>query len=248
MTPMTPKMPTVLVVHSSRQVCLRVSLMLKATDFRVVGEAGSTASGLVLCERRRPVDLVLVDSGAPGDVRGMIRTLRSGAGVGHVVILAASDDDLACADLVMAGAFGVVTPDDLDTLPLCLHAVLRGEAALSRRLVGRLLEEYRLRAAALNHLLPAAACLTDREADVLEMLRRGLSTREIAEHLVIAPVTVRSHIASASRKLHVGSRLEAVAAVAPQRFHRIPVLRALPAAKWDESGQSYARSDPRSLP
>lgn len=212
---MTPKMPTVVVVHSSRHVCRTVTTILKLAGFRVTGESGSTASGLVLCER--PVDLVLIDSNAPGDVLGMIRTLRSREGIGHVVVLAAGDDDVSYADLVMAGAFGVVTPDGLDSLPLCLHAVLRGEAALSRRLVGRLLEEYRLRADAVLRVGPGAPFLTDRESDVLELVRRGLSTREVAERLVIAPVTVRSHIASAVRKLHVHSRSEAVAAMAPSR-------------------------------
>ncbi|HWS57382.1 MAG TPA: response regulator transcription factor [Actinotalea sp.] len=212
---MKSTMPTVLVVHSSCPVRLRILTLLTTEHFRVLGMTGSTASGLALA-RRQPVDLVLVDSCAAGDVRAMIRTLAADAGVGHVVVLAPSDDDAACADLVLDGAFGVVTTGNLDTLPVCLHAVLRGEAALSRRLVGLLLEEYRERAQARARVGPASACLTDREAQVLEMLRRGRTTREIAEHLVIAPVTVRSHIASATHKLHVHSRPEAVAAVAPR--------------------------------
>jgi DNA-binding NarL/FixJ family response regulator len=55
--------------------------------------------------------------------------------------------------------------------------------------------------------------LTDREWEVLELMRQGLTTQEIGDRLFISPVTVRTHISSILRKLHVPSREEAVALV-----------------------------------
>ncbi|WP_225752562.1 response regulator transcription factor [Actinotalea sp. Marseille-Q4924] len=204
---MTTTSPGVLVAHSDPAVLRRLCAALPA-EVRLVGTAGSTASALALAGRS-PVDVAVVGCHTVGDMAGVVRDL--GATGCDVVLVVEDADDPLCADLVLLGASGVVPLDEVDTLPACLHAVLRGEPALPRRMVGRLLEEYRLRDRA--RTAGPASLLTEREAEVVELLRRGHRTQEIADRLVIAPVTVRTHIASAIHKLHVHTRAEAVRAV-----------------------------------
>jgi DNA-binding NarL/FixJ family response regulator len=97
-------------------------------------------------------------------------------------------------------------------LPLALMGVLDGEAALPRRLVSLLIEEFRERKRRRRIPLVGRRSveLTDREWEVLELMREGASTEEIAARLFISPVTVRTHVSAILRKLHVPSREAAV--------------------------------------
>jgi DNA-binding NarL/FixJ family response regulator len=91
--------------------------------------------------------------------------------------------------------------------------VLSGEAALPRRLVARLIEEFRHQGqrARLAHALRARGVeLTRRQWDVLELLAEGMTTTQIAASLSVAEATVRSHVATVLRKLGVPTRAGAV--------------------------------------
>jgi DNA-binding NarL/FixJ family response regulator len=130
-----------------------------------------------------------------------------------IVMLTVSRDDADLFDALRAGASGYLLKDiDPARLPLALEGVLAGEAALPRGLVARLVEEFRSRSKSKRLLSasPHAARLTDREWDVLELLREGLTTAEIAARLAIAPVTVRRHVSEILRKLRVPDREAAV--------------------------------------
>ncbi len=93
-------------------------------------------------------------------------------------------------------------------LPLALRGVLEGEAALPRRLVALLIEEFRERKRKRRVPLVGrhAVELTDREWEVLQLMKQGLTTGEIAGRLFVSPVTVRTHVSAILRKLHVPSR------------------------------------------
>jgi DNA-binding NarL/FixJ family response regulator len=94
-----------------------------------------------------------------------------------------------------------------DSLPGVIRAALAGEAVIPRRLVGRLMTEVRARAAAPNRGDDGCQILlTRREVEVLELMREGLTTSRIAERMFVSPVTVRSHVMSMVRKLHVSDR------------------------------------------
>jgi DNA-binding NarL/FixJ family response regulator len=90
--------------------------------------------------------------------------------------------------------------------------VLSGEAALPRELVARVIEEFRGRGR--RRRLPVLrrldVDLTDREWDVLELLREELPTREIARRLQISEVTVRRHVGTVLKKLQVSDRAAAI--------------------------------------
>jgi DNA-binding NarL/FixJ family response regulator len=93
--------------------------------------------------------------------------------------------------------------------------VLRGEAALPRTFVGRMLHELRaLPAPGAGPLRVGDVELTTRESEILRMLRSGLSTVEIGERLSLSPVTVRRHISAAGAKLGAEGRDEALRAIA----------------------------------
>lgn len=211
----------VLVACGDADLADRVAAVLTCAGFDVCCSARSTASGLVLARAHRH-ELVLLEGAASGDVEPAIREIHDPLG-GQVVVLLTGIDDSALADLMLAGAAGAVMTDDLHTLPASLRGVLDGEPALSRRLFGRLLVEYRAREDAAGRVSALAARLSPREREVLEHLRRGHTTLEIARALTVEPVTVRTHIASALRKLHVHCRAEAVRALAgppaPDRTH-----------------------------
>jgi DNA-binding NarL/FixJ family response regulator len=91
-------------------------------------------------------------------------------------------------------------------------AVLEGEAALSRRLVARLINEYRDRGHHRRARLPSGreVDLTSREWEVLDLLRKHLTTAEIASRLFISEGTVRTHVAAVLHKLGVPDRQSAL--------------------------------------
>jgi DNA-binding NarL/FixJ family response regulator len=92
-----------------------------------------------------------------------------------------------------------------------IRRVVAGEATLPGTLVARLVEEFRDREA---RRVPIAngqsARLTGREWDVLELLREGLTTAEMAQRLFVSQTTVRSHVAAVLRKLRVPDRDAAI--------------------------------------
>ena len=188
---------------------------LDGQGFEIVGEAAD-ASGAVGQALRHHPDIALLDINMPGSgLRAAAEisiALPETAVVMHTV--STSEDDLF--EALRVGARGYLLRDtDPERLPLALKGVLAGEAALPRQLVVRLMEEFRLRdrprrLTAMGH---ADVSLTPREWDVLELMRQGLNTAEIAARLYISKATVRSHVAAILHKLHVSNRDEAIRAV-----------------------------------
>lgn len=187
-----------------------VRLALEQGGFRVVGDVGDAESAVDAAVRLRP-DICLLDINMPGDGIRAAAAIREKVPSTVIVMLTVSqeDDDLFAA--LKAGAEGyLLKATDPTRLAAELSGVLVGEAALSRRLVARLIDEFRkrdARDARLKELEQEAnARLTVREWQILEELGRGRTTTEIAERLGIAQVTVRTHVASVLRKLQAPDR------------------------------------------
>ena len=128
-------------------------------------------------------------------------------------MLTTSRDDQDLFESVLAGAAGYLLKDtNPDRLPFALRGVLRGEAALPRTLMARVLEEFRARDARRRPSVFGGrqVSLTDREWEVLDRLRAGASTRDVAGSLGISEVTVRRHISSLLGKLGVADRQAAI--------------------------------------
>jgi DNA-binding NarL/FixJ family response regulator len=183
-------------------------------EFRVCAEVSDAAAAVEAALGERP-DVCLLDIRIPGDGIAATREITSRLRSTKIVIFTRSseEDDLFAA--LRAGACGFLPKEtDPARLPAILRDVVSGTgAALPRRLVLRLVEEFNTETFPLRRQPVTdsrATQLTSREWQTLQLLRRGLSTREIARHLSLSEATVRSHSATLVRKLGVGDRQAAI--------------------------------------
>ncbi|MBL3664635.1 response regulator transcription factor [Streptomyces sp. M2CJ-2] len=182
-------------------------------DIEVVAEAADGKEGLELAREHLP-DVALVDIQMPV-VDGIEATRRIAADPAlaqvHVVILTNYGLDEYVFDALRAGAAGFlvkdIVPDDL------LHAVrvaARGDALLApsitRKLIDRYVSQPRLDTGAGTGLEE----LTGREREAVALVARGLSNDQIADRMVISPMTVKTHINRAMAKLHARDRAQLV--------------------------------------
>jgi two-component system, NarL family, nitrate/nitrite response regulator NarL len=178
----------------------------------VVAEAVD-ATGAVAAAREHRPDVCLLDINMPGSGIAAAAEITHTVPDTAVVMLTASRDDEDLFAALRAGASGYLLKDmDPTRLGPALRGVLSGEAVLPRWLVLKVIDQFRATPRR-RIVLPnrsTAAELTEREAEVLELMGRGLSTEEIASHLFLAQVTIRTHIASILKKLRVPDRKAAV--------------------------------------
>jgi DNA-binding NarL/FixJ family response regulator len=180
-------------------------------ELAVVGEAEDGAEVLELAARIRP-SVVLMDIRMPR-LNGLEATrslLRGNASAPRVVILTTFDPDQYVFEALRAGATGfLLKTAPADQLIAAIHLAAKGEAMLSPSITRRLIADYARRPA--HSARPASlADLTPRELEILRMVVRGMSNGEIATELVIAPATVKSHVASLLQKLDLRDRVQLV--------------------------------------
>jgi DNA-binding NarL/FixJ family response regulator len=185
----------------------RVRQALEADGCEVCGAGASASEAVALVMEHRP-DVVLLDIHMPGsgiDAAQQISRLMPGTAI---VMLTASRDDEDLFDALRAGAAGYLLKDtDPGMLPAALRGVLAGEPAMPPKLVARVLDEFRAPGRRrFSRKSTAAAKLTSREWEVMEMLSQGLATDEVARRLFLSPTTVRVHVSSVLRKLRVKDR------------------------------------------
>lgn len=188
-----------------------VRTTLEAHGYVVCAEATDADEAVAATAAHHP-DVVLVDVALPGN--GIRAAGEMGTVPGTIVImLTASRAPGDVLDSLRAGAAGYVLKETAASrLPNVLEAVMGGEAAIPRALVGTLVEEIRSQSDRRHRLAQAGrkpAELTAREWEVLQLLAGGCTTAQIAERLFIAKVTVRSHISGALHKLGTTDRAAA---------------------------------------
>jgi DNA-binding NarL/FixJ family response regulator len=171
----------------------------------VVGEAGDGETAVAAVEQQKP-DVVLMDLVMPG-LGGLaaIRLIRARAPDTRVVVLTsfASDDQVIPA--VQAGAAGYLLKDvEPAGLEAAIRLVHEGEALLDPQIAGRVMEEV-ARPSPVSDL----SSLTPREREVLGLLARGLSNRQLADALVVSEKTVKTHVSNILMKLGVHDRTQA---------------------------------------
>ena len=185
-----------------------VKAALENDGFVVCAQAADARAAIEAARSERP-DVCLLDIHMPGDGIHAAETISRELPDAAVVMLTVSRTDSDLFNALRAGASGYLLKDiDPVRLPLALRGVLEGEAALPRRLVALLIEEFRERKR--RRRIPLVGRrgveLTDREWEVLELMKQGLTTEEIAGRLFISPVTVRTHVSAILKKLHVTTR------------------------------------------
>lgn len=180
-------------------------------DFEVVGEAGDGLEALVKAQELVP-DLILMDVGMPGcDGLEATRRIKQELPAVTIVMLTVRDEEEKLFEAIKSGAQGYLLKNirSREMLKL-LRGAVRGEAAITPALAGRMLEEFRR----LSQQVPWDAseevpALTSREQEVLGLAAEGATDKEIAEALSISLHTVKSHMRNILAKLHVSSRREA---------------------------------------
>jgi DNA-binding NarL/FixJ family response regulator len=198
----------VLVADDHAAVRAGVRFALEQHGAAVCAEADDAGAAVRAALRERP-DACLVDEDIPGGASALTCEITAKLPETAVIVIASSPTDEGLLDALRAGASGYLGQNtNPDRLAKVIDGVLHGEAAISRRLVTRLIEEFRRRGAQRPLAVPdgRAVQLTGREWEVLELLRDGQTTGEIAGTLFIAPGTVRTHVAAILRKLHVPDR------------------------------------------
>ena len=178
--------------------------------FSVCAEAADAPTAVEAAVREGP-DLCLLDIRMPGGGVAAAWEISARLPEAKIVMLTVSQDDRDLFAALRAGATGYLLKESNPAqLPEALARVLRGEAALDSSLLARVVAEFRDRSARRRRPVadPSDMRLTSREWQVLELLRQGLSTSEIARRLVLSPVTVRTHVNSILRKLRVSDRKE----------------------------------------
>jgi DNA-binding NarL/FixJ family response regulator len=181
--------------------------------FSLVAEAADSPSAVQAAVTTKP-DLCLLDIRMPGNGLAAAWEITARLPQTRVVMLTVSRNDNDLFAALRAGASGYLLKDvDIDRLLEALDGVMVDEPAISRELVARLVAEFRDRGARRRSVLvapPQGEPLTSREWQVLDLLRKDLTTAEIAGELVLSQATVRSHIAAILRKLRVPDRAAAV--------------------------------------
>jgi DNA-binding NarL/FixJ family response regulator len=190
------------------------ALLAAETGVEVVAEASDGAEAVALARRERP-DVVLMDVRMPG-TDGLEATRRIGAdpdlaGV-RVVILTTFELDEYVFEAIRAGASGFLVKDtEPAELLRAVRAVAAGEALLSPGVTRRLIEHFAAQPRPAGDL-PALDALTAREREVLSLVAGGLTNEEIAERLVLSPLTAKTHVSRIMTKIGARDRAQLVVA------------------------------------
>jgi DNA-binding NarL/FixJ family response regulator len=196
--------------HAPTRAGVRAALAQGGFEF--VAEVSDAPSAVAAALREHP-DVCLLDIHMPGSGIAAADEITKALPGTAVVMLTVSRNDADLFDALRAGAAGYLLKDTNPArLGLALKGVLAGEAALPRTLVARLVDEFRDRGR--YHRIPIrgrrGAMLTSRESEVLDLLRHGCSTKQIAERLFLSQATIRSHVAAILKKLGVPDRASAI--------------------------------------
>ncbi len=195
------------VLVADRYPILRAGIRsaLEDAGFDVVAEVSDLVAAVEICSERHP-DVCVLGARLHRTVGTAVHRLRQAAPDVSILVLAETPGHAELIEAVRAGACGYLDRDlDLEQLPRAVSAVVLGEAAIPRRFVSRLLYELQLNASP-RIPRPRFPELTKREQEVVEMLRAGWSTARIADHLFVAPVTVRTHVSAILGKLRLPNR------------------------------------------
>ena len=181
--------------------------------FVIPAEASSGHEAVELALHYRP-DVALMETSLPG-LDGITATRRicEEAPEVRVLILSRDDEEDVQLQALQAGAAGFVSKNvPVEIMSQVVESVVRGEAAISRRVTMRLIERLRHLPEGGVGMRPVRSPLTEREWEVLDLLCQRKNTREIAEALVLSEETIYSHSKNVLRKLDVHSREEAIKA------------------------------------
>jgi DNA-binding NarL/FixJ family response regulator len=184
-----------------------IAVLEDTRDVQVVGEAGSAEEALSSVERTRP-DVVLLDLELPG-INGVDAIPRFSASTAHprVIVLTAYDTEERVLASLKAGALGYVLKGaPASEIAQAIRAVAAGGSYLTPRVAARVVAQV--------NAPKRSSAISARERQVLRLVARGRSNKQIAGELVITERTVKFHMTSIFNKLGADNRAQAIAIAA----------------------------------
>jgi DNA-binding NarL/FixJ family response regulator len=207
---------TIRVGIADDQAIIRDGLRLQISlteGFEYVGEASTGQQAIALARQQGP-DVLLMDVRMPV-LDGIAATKRITADPAcehvRIIVLTTFDLDDYVYGALRAGASGFLlkdaTPEDLQQ---AIRVVADGGALVAPHITRRLIAEFALRPSAGTPRSYLAEKLTSREVEVLRLVGRGLSNAEIAQALVVSPLTAKTHVSRILTKLGLRDRAQLV--------------------------------------
>ena len=178
----------------------------------VVAEAENGEDAIEKARELAP-DVVLMDVRMPR-VNGIesARQIRADVPTTKILMLTVSDEEDDLYEAVKAGANGYLLKEiSVEEVAEAIRAVVQGQSLISPSMASKLLNEFNalVKRAEEKQQFPAPT-LTSREVEVLRLVAKGMSNREIADELYISENTVKNHVRNILEKLHLHNRMEAV--------------------------------------
>jgi len=201
MSPQNEGRISILIVDDHPVVCSGLTSMLSGyKQLEVVGSAASGEEALLLIEQSHP-RILLLDLRMPGmDGIGVLRALKRLTAPPRVIILTSFEKDEDIYRAIREGAHGYLLKDATESEMIAAISIVdSGKRYIPRHIAARLADRM------------MRADLTGRELQILELVARGSTNKEIAKELSISDNTVRHHVISIMNKLEVSDRTEAVA-------------------------------------
>jgi DNA-binding NarL/FixJ family response regulator len=189
-------------------------------DIEVVAEAENGEEAVARAAEQAP-DVVLMDVRMPR-VTGIeaARQIRDLLPTTKILMLTVSDEEDDLYEAIKSGANGYLLKEiSVEEVAEAIRAVVQGQSLISPSMASKLLNEFNALAkkAAQREQFPTPV-LTTRELEVLKLVARGMSNREVADQLFISENTVKNHVRNILEKLHLHSRMEAVMYAVRQRL------------------------------
>ena len=182
------------------------ALLEEIDDIEIVGEAYNGQMAVELNKQLNP-DVILMDLIMP-EMDGVeaIRRITAEQPSARILVLTSFVTDDKVFPAIKSGALGYLLKDSQpEDLVNAIRQVYRGEPSLHPSIALKMMRELR----GVTPEKPVPDPLTDRETDVLLLLAKGADNEEIADRLVIAEVTVRTHVSRILSKLHLANRVQA---------------------------------------
>lgn len=202
----------ILLVDDHAVVRMGLTMLLEAhPDMHVVGEASEGNEGIQKAVELNP-DVIVMDLSMPHGKDGLSATaeLKKRMPDVQILILTMHDDEEYLFRAIQAGASGCILKSaPHDELLTAIRSVADGDAYLHPSATKKLMEEYL--GSVQKNGMDTYSLLSDREREVLTLIARGFSNKEIAEQLVISVKTVETHKGNLMEKLQMKTRPELVA-------------------------------------
>ena len=208
--------------HALVRTGVRAELTRHAADIAIVGEAEDVEGAVAAVHALQP-DVVLLDVHLPGGRGGggaeVVAACTDTLATTRFLALSVSDASEDVVAVIRAGARGYVTKAiSADDLADSVRRVAAGDAAFSPRLAGFVLDAFGTAAADIAVHDDELDRLTAREREVMRLIARGYTYKEVASELFISIKTVETHVSAVLRKLQLSSRHELTRWAAARRL------------------------------